>query len=383
MTVTDVTIGRRSDLPETPTHTVGPRARRYRDQIRLAGFFGRLAVKEHLAPRLHVRPLVGELFMTDNCNLRCVSCHCWREHTRGELTTTEWCSVIDQLAELRFLKLNFTGGEPLLRRDLVGLMARATSAGVPELHLNTNALLLDDARLDAVLGAGVRSFNISVDGPTAAVHDAIRGRDGAFEVTVGRIRRLVELRQDLDLAIRMNFTVLRDNVDQLPDIAALAQDLGVRLYLNLGSDRTFLFRDQEVSEHVQVDQAALRASLGALATKMRVDPSGLPRPSDLRYIPKHFAEAVQTDLPCAESQLKLMIHSTGDVGGCWGHDASSNVRDRSLGEIIDDPAYRDEHARLFRKECVGCGSNYSLNLRWRPTSYLHDVRVRMGRELLS
>ena len=46
------------------------------DKLRLAGFFGRLAVKEHLAPRLHVRPLVAELFLTDNCNLKCVSCAC-------------------------------------------------------------------------------------------------------------------------------------------------------------------------------------------------------------------------------------------------------------------------------------------------------------------
>ena len=95
----------------------------------------------------------------------------------GELSTVEWCAVIDQLAELGFLKANFTGGEPLLRRDLIGLLARATSAGIPELHLNTNALLLDERRLDGVLGAGVRSFNISVDGPTAGVHDAVRGRD--------------------------------------------------------------------------------------------------------------------------------------------------------------------------------------------------------------
>lgn len=380
MSATTVAVTRRLDLPETPTVAVGPARRRARDRARLAGFFARLAVKEHLAPRLHVRPLVGELFMTDNCNLRCVSCHCWREHTRGELSTAEWCSVIDQLADLRFLKLNFTGGEPLLRRDLVGLLARATSAGIPELHLNTNALLLDDERLDAVLGTGVRSFNISVDGPTPEIHDAIRGRDGAFETTVGRIRGLVARRRELDLAVRMNFTVLSDNVAHLPAIATLAQDLKVRLYLNLGSDRTFLFRDQDVGDHVRVDQDTLARSLADLEAMIRTDGRWLPRFSDLRYIPGHFTDIVQRDLPCAESQLKLMIHSTGEVGGCWGHDATTNVRDRTLAEIVDDPAYRDEHARLFRKDCVGCGSNYSLNLRWRPRTYLDDLRFRVGRE---
>ena len=72
--------------------------RRARDRARLAMFFAALAVKENVAPDLHVRPLVAELFLTDNCNLRCVTCACWRTRTRSELTTQEWRGVIDQLA---------------------------------------------------------------------------------------------------------------------------------------------------------------------------------------------------------------------------------------------------------------------------------------------
>ena len=47
--------------------------RGWADKVRLARFFAQLAVKEHLAPGLRVRPLVAELFLTDNCNLKCVS----------------------------------------------------------------------------------------------------------------------------------------------------------------------------------------------------------------------------------------------------------------------------------------------------------------------
>src|SRR5438552_9609177 len=49
-----------------------------RETFRLVRFFVLLAVKEHAMPDLHVRPLVAELFLTDNCNLRCVSSECWR-----------------------------------------------------------------------------------------------------------------------------------------------------------------------------------------------------------------------------------------------------------------------------------------------------------------
>jgi MoaA/NifB/PqqE/SkfB family radical SAM enzyme len=352
------------------------------ETTRLAWFFARLAVKERFVPSLHVKPLVAELFLTDNCNLRCVSCACWRSNTKDELSTREWFDVLDQLARLGMHKVNFTGGEPLLRSDTVEIMAHARDAGIARLHLNSNALLLTQPRIDAVLDAGVRSFNVSVDGP-GPVHDLIRGRRGAFDTTIDHLGLLVDRRRTLPLQIRLNFTVLRDNVRSLPDVARLAQRLGVRLYLNLASDRTFLFRHEEVSKQARIERDELAAALREVEELARTDRRHLPRFSDLRYIPKHFSDIVQSDLPCAESQLKLMVHSRGEVGGCWGHDPGRNVRENPLAAIIDGEDYRREHERLFRKQCVGCGSNYSLNLRWRPGTYVQDALWRAGRRSLA
>src|SRR2546430_1023984 len=79
------------------------------EKMRIGRFVAALALKEHVTPNLHVRPLVAELFLTDNCNLRCVSCACWRTTTRNELDTGEWEDVLRQLASLRIVKVNFTG----------------------------------------------------------------------------------------------------------------------------------------------------------------------------------------------------------------------------------------------------------------------------------
>jgi MoaA/NifB/PqqE/SkfB family radical SAM enzyme len=353
------------------------------DKARLAWFFGRLAVKERIAPRLHVRPLVAELFLTDNCNLRCTSCGCWTTNTKGELSTPEWQDVLRQLVAMRIYKVNFTGGEPLIRPDAIALMAYARDAGIRHMHLNSNGIRLTPEVLDNVLAAGVRSFNISVDGPTGLVHDRIRGRLGAFETTTAHLRHLIAQRAAYGLKVRMNFTVMRDNVDHLPGIAELAQELGVALYLNLVTDKTFLFRTEAVSSQTDVAGDRLDRALAELETLARKDRRWLPRYSDLRYIRGHFSDLVQRDLPCAESQLKLMVHSRGEIGGCWAHDPNASVRERPIAAIVDDPAYRAEHAKLFRKECVGCGSNYSLNLRWRPGTYLADLQWRAGRRSLA
>ncbi len=185
------------------------------DKARLAAFFGRLALKEHLVPGLSVRPLVAELFLTENCNLRCVSCACWRSTTDEELDTDEWRDVLDQLAGLRFLKVNFTGGEPLLRDDAEELMRHARRVGIPQRHLNTNAVLLDDSRRERVLDAGVTSFNVSVDGPTSELHDRVRGVDGAFATTLGHLRALVA--DPRATKVQMSFPVLRDvRTDRYP-----------------------------------------------------------------------------------------------------------------------------------------------------------------------
>jgi len=152
-------------------------------RLRLGSFFSALLLKRWIYPALDVRPVVAELFLTDNCNLRCISCACWRADTPDELTRDEWFNVIDQLAEHGFVKLNFTGGEALLRPDLLEILSYASKHSDAELHLNTNAILLSPNLAQQIIDAGVRSFNISVDGATPEMHDGIRGQKGAFETT--------------------------------------------------------------------------------------------------------------------------------------------------------------------------------------------------------
>jgi MoaA/NifB/PqqE/SkfB family radical SAM enzyme len=262
-------------------------------------------------------------------------------------------------------------------------MAYARDAGIRSLHLNTNAILLDNRRLDAVLDAGVRSVNVSVDGPDAAQHDQIRGKVGAFDTTIDALERLLAHRDELNMRVRMNYTVMRSTVAALPEIMRLAQRLRVQLYLNLATDHTFLFRDGQVSIESRVDRDQVDRALAEVEDVLRADRRFVPRYSELSYLRGHFEDLLQRSLPCAESQLKLMVHSTGQVGGCWGHDATANVRTSPVAQIVASAQYKDEHERFFRKECVGCGSNYALNLAWRPRTYAADVLWRAGRRSLA
>ncbi len=287
--------------------------------------------------------------------------------------------MVDQLADLGIIKLNITGGEPLLRADTPTVIAHARHAGIANIHLNTTAVLLDDRRRRAVLDAGVTSFNLSLDGPDATTHEGVRGVEGSFDRTVAHLERLLGERAARRLRVRVNFTVMRSNLGSLPLMVRRAQEWQVPLSLNLTSDTTFLFRHEQVTIERRLSTTDLDGVLGQVQEMLRADRRHVPRYSEWRYLRRYFTEPTPRTPPCAESQLKLMVHSTGEVGGCWGHDATHNVRDRPIASIVDAPDYREEHQRLYRKDCVGCGSNYALNLRWRPSTYVQDLLWRLGR----
>lgn len=349
-----------------------------RRSLSLVAFFAGLALKESVFPGLTVRPRVAELFLTENCNLRCISCTCWHEHKQGELTTEQWFDILSQLSQLRFLKINFTGGEPLIRKDFFSILARAHALGFAIIHLNTNGYSLSAETIDRLLLLGVRSFNVSLDGGSAAVHNIIRGRSNAFEQTTRNIQTLVEKTHAMACKVRVNFTVMRSNIGDLPNIADYVIASKLRLYLNLASDKTFLFRDPRVTREMDIDRGAMQAALKALAAKARRHPRYLPTISEIKYIPRHFSSTVQRQLPCAESQLKLMIHADGRLGGCWGHDPAFDIRSMPIAEVLRSTEYRQQQARFFQKDCVGCGSNYALNLRWRPGTVVRNALWRLA-----
>ena len=316
--------------------------------------------------------------MTDNCNLHCISCACWRSNTPNEMTFDEWCASIKQLGALGFVKLNFTGGEALLRPDLEKIIKFAAANTDAELHLNTNAIFLTPPKARRLIDAGIRSFNISFDGATAQMHDEIRGLSGAFERTLENFQALVAMRTLYGLKIRMCFTVMRKNIHQLVEMATLAQQLKVNLFFNVLTDHTFLFQGHQIVRLGEIDNSSLDSALRELLVHKREKPKFLPRYSVIRYIAKHFRDQLQKDLPCVEASLKLMVHSQGQVGGCWAHDAEFSVREQTVEDILRSAKYRRTQTDLYFKRCRGCGSNHSLNLRFDPRAIVQDALWRVG-----
>lgn len=157
--------------------------------------------------------------ITRACSLACVHCRAEAQPKRDprELTTEEALGVIDQIRATGDPILVFTGGDPLMRRDVFDLLSYAVQAGLRTSLTPTATTLVTQANLARVRQAGVRRVALSLDGPNAALHDRFRGFSGSFHRTM----RIIERVREAGLALQINTTITRHNLpmlDPMPEI---------------------------------------------------------------------------------------------------------------------------------------------------------------------
>lgn len=152
--------------------------------------------------------------VTRTCNLRCV--HCYSDsHAQkytGELTHEEAKRVIDDLVAFKVPAVLFSGGEPLVRPDLLELMEYAATSGL-RVTLSTNGTLIDEPTAQWLHEIGLTYVGISLDG-IGETNDLFRGKKGAFDGAVRGMRNCRAVGQKVGLRL----TLTRRNCMDLHDI---------------------------------------------------------------------------------------------------------------------------------------------------------------------
>jgi pyrroloquinoline quinone biosynthesis protein E len=163
--------------------------------------------------------LLAEL--TYRCPLSCAYCSnpLNLADYRDELTTGEWQRVLAEAQELGVLQLHLSGGEPLLRRDVVEIVNSANELGLYT-NLITSALGLSRRRAEQLKAAGLDHVQISIQADEPAVSDRIAGTP-SFERKIEAARVVKELGWPLTL----NVVLHRQNIDRIADILHLAEEL--------------------------------------------------------------------------------------------------------------------------------------------------------------
>jgi cyclic pyranopterin phosphate synthase len=143
--------------------------------------------------------------LTPACNLNCLYCHAEGEVLPGSLLSSEEIAAIMQVAaDFEFRSIKFTGGEPLLRSDILEII-RAVPEKM-ESSLTTNGTLLADAAAD-LMGAGLSRVNVSLDSLDPETYQRITGKD-----------RLGDVLEGIDAALRAGLTPVKLNMVVLSGI---------------------------------------------------------------------------------------------------------------------------------------------------------------------
>jgi radical SAM protein len=188
-----------------------------------------------MTPRFDPAPFIVIWETTRACALACVHCRAEAIPHRdpGELTTEEGYRLIDRVARFGTPPpiLVLTGGDPFRRPDLEHLVAYGTQQGVSVSVTPSGTAAVTEERLRAVRDAGLARLAVSLDGATAAAHDAFRGVRGSHRHTM----RILERAKKLGLPLQINTTVCRQTVDELsglvPQLEAIQPVLWALFFL--------------------------------------------------------------------------------------------------------------------------------------------------------
>lgn len=285
-------------------------------------------------------PSIVSWNLTRLCNEACRHCYLDagpRADRAGELSTSECLETIAQLAELApGALLIFTGGEPLLRRDLPDLARAARAAGLTVV-VGTNGLLLTPPRLGALRDAGVQGVALSLDSLDPEAHDAFRGRRGAWAATVAGIENL----KACAFPFVLQTTLSRANRGELERLVAFAAEAGARahnLYFLVPSGRGHAFGSDLSAEEYEAVLAEIRRLQEGLADgRLLLGVKCAPHYQRLLWQESPgspYRRGFADGGACPAGTHYLGIRPNGDVTPCpYLPVYGGNLRDRPLAEI--------------------------------------------------
>jgi pyrroloquinoline quinone biosynthesis protein E len=270
--------------------------------------------------------LIAEL--THRCPLHCVYCSNPLElqSRANELPNEVWSRVFNEAAALGVLQADFTGGEPLARPDIVELVRAARFAGL-YVNLITSGLPLDESKLAALVAAGLDHIQLSFQGAREETANEISGTKSHAQKL-----RVLDWLKHHRVAVTLNFVIHRRNIDQLPEMLAIAESssasriefANVQYY-----GWAFANRENLLPTRAQLDQslAFIKSAQDRLQGRIRIE----------YVVPDYYAKYPK---PCMGGwgRKLMLITPSGDALPCHAAQvipglSFENVKDRSLRKI--------------------------------------------------
>lgn len=291
--------------------------------------------------------------VTDKCNLRCIYCMDEKENTflknDEKLTDDEIYRIVKESSELGIKKVRITGGEPLVRPNLVKLIGRINSiSGVEEIYLTTNGILLADM-IDELALNGLKGVNISLDSLNEERFNKLT-RLGKLNKVLAAIDKAI----DLGIKVKLNTVIVNDiNKDEIMDFVNLTKEknidvrfielmpIGIAInYKGVTNEEVLKVISQNCSDYQEV----VRSKSGGPASYIKLkDAKG--KIGFISAISNCFCEECNRIRLTSEGFLKQCLHF--DYGIDLKRKLRSGISDEELRKLIYDNIYDKPEKHLF------------------------------------
>jgi GeoRSP system radical SAM/SPASM protein len=162
-------------------------------------------------------PLTINWAVTNRCNFQCSHCYS-RDDVSDELGFEVLCDIIKKLSAAKVFSINFGGGEPLLRKDLLQVARFAADLGL-SVSMNSNGFLIDREMTRMLKEAGFKKVGISIDSPKSEVHDRFRGVAGSH----GRAFAALDHLREAGIETSVSSVICKINIDDIDGLVGMAR----------------------------------------------------------------------------------------------------------------------------------------------------------------
>ncbi|WP_420264343.1 radical SAM protein [Candidatus Magnetominusculus dajiuhuensis] len=197
-------------------------------------------------------PLRGLLYVTNRCNMQCMSCGSWqRTDNHDEMTTEAIFDVIEQMRQIGVKVIYIFGGEPTLRSDIFDIIRLCKSSNMYTEMVTNGSILHNLSKAEELVDTGLDKLCVSMDGPEA-IHDKIRGRSNSFRKAIECITSVIKARDNnkrkLPL-VEAACTISALNYTYIEELTELLNGLGL-FEVKIRHMGVFMPMDIETMKHV-------------------------------------------------------------------------------------------------------------------------------------
>ena len=291
--------------------------------------------------------------VTDKCNLRCIYCMDEKDNSflknDEKLTDDEIYRIVKESSKLGIKKVRITGGEPLVRPDLVKLVSKINSIpGIEEIYLTTNGILLADM-IDELAVNGLKGVNISLDSLNEERFNKLT-RLGKLNKVLEAIDKAIAL----GIKVKLNTVIVNDiNKDEIIDFVNLTKEkeidvrfielmpIGIAINYKGATNEDVL---KVISENYSDYEEVVRSKSGGPASYIKLK-NAKGKIGFISAISNCFCEECNRIRLTPEGFLKQCLHFD------YGIDLKSKLRtgitDEELGKLIYDNIYDKPEKHLF------------------------------------